>query len=162
MVVAAGVLVLSGLVLFAAGIATGVTVLHWACVAVCAVAGFLLVRARRQLARAAAGEGARQGSGEGAALRRTADPGGPDGEPPVEQVEPPDALATTGLGDEVLVVDERPRYHLDGCPGLTGRAAVPLPLDEARADGFTPCGACAPDRHLAARARARRVPRDGS
>jgi len=44
-----------------------------------------------------------------------------------------------------------------GCPWLTGRSTIPLPLDEARTDGFTPCGRCAPDRHLAQVERARRA-----
>ena len=60
------------------------------------------------------------------------------------------------LKDEVLVIDEHPRYHLAGCRHLRGRTAIPVPLDEARADGFTPCAACAPDRHLADQVRARR------
>jgi hypothetical protein len=59
------------------------------------------------------------------------------------------------LRDEVLVVDEHPRYHLGGCPHLAGGATFPLPIDEARSDGFTPCGTCSPDRHLAQRARER-------
>jgi hypothetical protein len=83
-------------------------------------------------------------------------PVGPDGEPPVEEVEVTDLLLVVDLTDEVLVLDEHPRYHLTGCPHLTGQAPIPLPLDEARSDGFTPCGTCRPDRQLADRARARR------
>jgi hypothetical protein len=63
------------------------------------------------------------------------------------------------LTDEVFVVDEHPRYHLGGCAHLLGREAIPLPLDEARTDGFTPCAVCAPDRHLAERERGRRAER---
>ncbi|TYP81218.1 hypothetical protein BD833_12524 [Blastococcus xanthinilyticus] len=77
-------------------------------------------------------------------------------EPPLEEVEVTDLLVVLDLTDEVLVVDEHPRYHLGGCPHLEGHGTIPLPLDEARADGFTPCGTCRPDRTLAARARARR------
>jgi hypothetical protein len=80
----------------------------------------------------------------------------PDGEPPVEEVEVSDLLVVLDLSDEVLVVDEHPRYHLADCPHLTGVAAVPLPMVEARLDGFTPCGTCTPDRHLAHVERARR------
>jgi len=79
------------------------------------------------------------------------------GEPPVEEVEVTDLLLVVDLRDEVLVVDEHPRYHVAGCPWLTGRSTIPLPLDEARTDGFTPCGRCAPDRHLAQVERARRA-----
>ncbi len=78
------------------------------------------------------------------------------GDPPVEDVEVTDLLLVLDLRDEVLVVDEHPRYHLPGCRWLGGRETIPLPLDEARTDGFTPCGTCAPDRHLAERARARK------
>ena len=78
------------------------------------------------------------------------------GEPPLEEVEVTDLLLVMDLRDEVLVVDEHPRYHLAECSYLTGRTTIPLPLDEARSDGFTPCGTCAPDRHLAQRARERK------
>jgi hypothetical protein len=78
------------------------------------------------------------------------------GEPPVEEVEVTDLLLIVDLQDEVLVVDEHPRYHLPGCPHLAGQETFPLPLDEARTDGFTPCGVCAPDRTLAEQVRARR------
>jgi hypothetical protein len=85
------------------------------------------------------------------------DPADDGGEPPVEEVEVTDLLLVVDLRDEVLVVDEHPRYHVAGCSWLAGRPAVPLPLDEARTDGFTPCGHCAPDRHLAQVERSRRA-----
>ncbi|RBY79209.1 hypothetical protein DQ239_06045 [Blastococcus sp. TF02-09] len=78
------------------------------------------------------------------------------GEPPVEEVEVTDLLLVVDLKDEVLVVDEHPRYHVEGCRHLTGRDTIPIPLDEARTDGFTPCGTCRPDAMLAARVRSRR------
>lgn len=78
-------------------------------------------------------------------------------DPPVEEVEVTDLLLIVDLTDEVLVVDEHPRYHVADCGWLQGRSTIPLPLDEARTDGFTPCGVCRPDRTLAARARARRT-----
>jgi hypothetical protein len=80
-----------------------------------------------------------------------------DEEPPAEEEEVTDLLLVVDLKDEVLVVDEHPRYHLAGCRYLTGRTTLPLPLDEARTDGFTPCGWCTPDRQLADRARARKA-----
>jgi hypothetical protein len=79
------------------------------------------------------------------------------GEPPAEDVEVTDLLLVVDLKDEVLVVDEHPRYHLDGCAHLAGRTPIPLPVDEARTDGFTPCGVCRPDRTLAERVRARKA-----
>src|SRR6185312_13400621 len=47
----------------------------------------------------------------------------PAGEPAVEQVAVRDALRVAQLDDEVLVVDGHPRYHLAGCPTLTGAEA---------------------------------------
>lgn len=79
-----------------------------------------------------------------------------DAEPPVEEVEVADLLVVLDLTDEVLVVDEHPRYHLPGCPHLSGAVPFPLPMVEARVDGFSPCGSCAPDRNLAQVERARR------
>jgi hypothetical protein len=77
-------------------------------------------------------------------------------DPGVEEVEVTDLLVVVDLKDEVLVVDEHPRYHVAGCSWLAGRETIPLPLDEARTDGFTPCAVCSPDRTLAERARARK------
>jgi len=81
------------------------------------------------------------------------------GEPPVEDVEVTDLLLVVDLKDDVYVVDEHPRYHLVDCPRLLGQEAIPFPLDEARTDGFTPCGICEPDRHMADVARARKAGR---
>jgi hypothetical protein len=72
-------------------------------------------------------------------------------------VEVTDLLVVLDLTDEVLVIDEHPRYHLAGCPHLAGQETFPMPMVEARTDGFTPCGTCTPDRHLAQRERARRA-----
>jgi hypothetical protein len=89
-----------------------------------------------------------------------ADDGAQD--PPVEEVEVTDLLLVVDLHDDVYVVDEHPRYHLADCSWLAGRTAVPLPVDEARTDGFTPCGTCAPDHGLAEVERGRRAARGGS
>jgi hypothetical protein len=78
------------------------------------------------------------------------------GEPGEEDVEVTDLLLVVDLEDEVLVVDEHPRYHLAGCPFLDGRGSVPLPMVEARTDGFTPCATCRPVQHLADTERTRR------
>src|SRR4051812_26740475 len=77
-------------------------------------------------------------------------------DPPVEEVEVTDLLLVVDLKDEVLVIDEHPRYHVAGCAHVAGRTTIPLPLDAARADGLTPCAVCAPDRTLAQRARRRK------
>ncbi len=167
MIVAAGLLVLLGLGLFVAGLLTGATALYWGCVAACAVAAVLLVVVRRRLSAVGVG-GSRSAVGDGAAgtpettrsptgaaeTAGPAVPGRPTGlpDPGVEDVEVTDLLLVVDLKDEVLVVDEHPRYHLASCRFLAGRTAVPLPLDEARVDGFTPCALCTPDRNLADRA----------
>ncbi|SHH21943.1 hypothetical protein [Geodermatophilus nigrescens] len=83
------------------------------------------------------------------------------GDPAEEDVEVTDLLMVVDLRDEVLVVDEHPRYHLADCPWLAGRETIPLPVDEARTDGFTPCARCGPDRSLADAERARRAARRG-
>ncbi|WP_369131247.1 hypothetical protein [Modestobacter roseus] len=78
------------------------------------------------------------------------------GEPPAEDVEFSDLLLIMDLTDEVLVIDEHPRYHVAGCPRLAGVPTIPIPMLQARTDGFTPCGWCSPDRTMAQRERARR------
>ena len=176
MILATGLLVLAGLGLFVAGILTGVTVLYWGCVVACVVAAVLLIAARRQMSKqtkptskesasapneagtpkapptATAPAGA-TAAGESAA---DAPPAEDLPDPEVEEVEVTDLLMVVDLKDEVLVVDEHPRYHVEGCRWVGKRETIPLPVDEARTDGFTPCAVCAPDRTLAERARARK------
>jgi hypothetical protein len=48
----------------------------------------------------------------------------------------------------VLVVADRPRYHVAGCRYLAGKDADEVDVREARAEGFTPCGVCKPDAQL--------------
>jgi hypothetical protein len=173
-ILAAGLLVLAGLGLFVAGILTGVTVLYWGCVAACVVAAVLLIAARRQMGRQTpepasapdkAAPSEAQPTGTAPAEEPVAAPADeapadepaadlPD--PEVEEVEVTDLLMVVDLKDEVLVVDEHPRYHVAGCRWVGTRETIPLPIDEARTDGFTPCAVCSPDRTLAERARARR------
>jgi heme exporter protein D len=78
----------------------------------------------------------------------------PDEEPAVEPTDTADLMLIAGLADEVLVMDERPRYHLTSCGWLSRRPAIAIPVGEARQLGFTPCAYCGPDRVLAARHRA--------
>ena len=178
MIAGAALLVLLGLGLFVAGILTGVTVLYWGCVAACLVAAVLLIAVRRQIGRRTGSDGTATTTPEPATAAPPGKPASaaaaPDEpapadrtpadkapaedlpDPEVEEVEVTDLLLVVDLKDEVLVVDEHPRYHLAGCRWLTGRETLPLPLDEARTDGFTPCAVCSPDRTLAERARARK------
>jgi hypothetical protein len=81
----------------------------------------------------------------------------PDVEPAEENTDATDLLVVSELTDEVVVIDERPRYHLATCGWLGDRPTMPLPVSEARELGFTPCGQCTPDGTLAARHRADRA-----
>jgi len=178
-ILAAGLMVLLGLGLFVAGVLTGVTAFYWGCVAACVVAAVLLFLARRTMG---TGRAAAAGSGKDAtaapAERTTSGATATDGpatekpstavshaedgpgdlpDPPVEEVEVTDLLLVVDLTDEVYVLDEHPRYHLAGCVHLRGHTPIPLPIDEARTDGFTPCAVCAPDRNLAEQVRAKKA-----
>src|SRR5262249_23771620 len=74
-------------------------------------------------------------------------------EPAEEDTDAADALVVSELTDEVLVLDERPRYHLAACDWLGERPTIPLPVDEARQLGFRPGARCAADAKLAAATR---------
>lgn len=76
-----------------------------------------------------------------------------DTEPGEEDTDAADLLAVTDLDAPVVVLDERPRYHLADCRWLGDRPPLDLPVREARELGFTPCAVCTPDRVLAARHR---------
>ena len=171
MILAAALLVLVGAGLFVAGLLTGVSVLYWACVAACVVAAVLLIAARRTMPPAASAPAAERPEATGKTTAAAAEPAAgataatvtsappePDDldDPPAEEVEVTDLLLIVDLKDEVLVVDEHPRYHVAGCSWLGSRTTIPLPADEARTDGFTPCGVCRPDATLADRERARK------
>jgi hypothetical protein len=80
-------------------------------------------------------------------------PPGPLGDAPEEQSDPIAAEIVSGLDDEVVVVDEQPRYHVTTCAALVSTAVIPLPVREAVELGFTPCGWCSPERTLSGRHR---------
>lgn len=86
---------------------------------------------------------------------QAAEGAGADGEPGIERVTVRDALRVAQLPDAVVVVDGHPRYHLAGCPTLTGAATTPLAISVARRGGFTPCAVCGPDGTFLARLRPR-------
>lgn len=72
-----------------------------------------------------------------------------EAEPGEEATDAADVEIVSALEDEVVVVDERPRYHLTDCGWLSGRDTIPIAVSEARDLGFTPCARCTPDGHLA-------------
>ncbi|MGW4065451.1 hypothetical protein ACWEGE_44680 [Amycolatopsis sp. NPDC004747] len=73
-----------------------------------------------------------------------------DSEPGVEETPEEDAALLADLEDEVVVVDEHPRYHLRTCPWLGPRDTIPIGVGEARQLGFTPCDRCRPNATLVA------------
>ncbi|MGP4018099.1 hypothetical protein [Saccharopolyspora sp. 5N708] len=63
------------------------------------------------------------------------------------------AAALADPDAEVLVIDERPRYHVRTCDWVGDRKTMALVLREARELGFTPCAYCAPNATLASEIR---------
>ncbi|HXT42688.1 MAG TPA: hypothetical protein VN748_01050 [Pseudonocardiaceae bacterium] len=80
-----------------------------------------------------------------------------DGQPGEEDTDAADLLVIYELADEVLVIDEQPRYHLARCRWPDHERAERLPVREARQLGFTPCDRCRPDTILARKYRAGRA-----
>ncbi|MDT5042886.1 MAG: hypothetical protein QOE51_3871 [Actinoplanes sp.] len=83
------------------------------------------------------------------------DPDDPEDEPRPQAVQPADAVRVAQMQDDVVVVDGRPRYHMSDCRTLAGRTVEALPVAEAVALGFSPCGRCRPVDRLVAAAAAR-------
>ncbi|MGH3698174.1 MAG: hypothetical protein ACRDQY_01625 [Pseudonocardiaceae bacterium] len=79
-----------------------------------------------------------------------------------EETDAADLLIVYELVDEVLVIDEHPRYHLARCRFSDQVRGERLPVREARELGFTPCGLCRPDTTLARKYRAARTTSAGS
>lgn len=85
-----------------------------------------------------------------------------DAAPGEEQTDAADLLVVYELTDEVLVVDEHPRYHLTRCRWPDQAQAERLPVREARELGFTPCDRCRPDTTLARKHRGARAASTGT
>lgn len=77
--------------------------------------------------------------------------------PDEEETDAADLLIVCELDDQVVVVDEHPRYHLADCGWLHEKDIIPIAVAEARELGFTPCARCGPDAKLAGQARRKRV-----
>lgn len=168
-----------GFVFLVVSLVTETPAWAWGCLAMCVLAvGALLVDSRRRRDGVLSGPGvAAAPTGPGAAAPatedRTADvsagpaPAEPArvaspavvpprgaAEPDEEDPDAADALVIGALSDEVLVVDEHPRFHLGSCPWLVGRSTTALPATEAVELGFSPCALCRPSQALAAQSRA--------
>jgi hypothetical protein len=85
-----------------------------------------------------------------------------DADPGEEPTDAPDLLIISELDDEVVVVDEYPRYHVAECGWLVDRDTIPIGVSEARQLGFSPCVRCGPDAKLAAKFRAKKKSSAGS
>ncbi|MGW1677828.1 hypothetical protein [Saccharopolyspora sp. NPDC002376] len=131
------------LVLLAAGVLVGAVVggeaeLAWLSALASAVAVGLLAADRVRRRRAAKQE--------------TAEPPFADvGEEPAEERSNASEVARPDA--KVLVIDERPRYHVRTCEWIGSRKTIELTLREARELGFTPCALCAPNATIAAEVR---------
>lgn len=88
--------------------------------------------------------------------------GYPDEDPGEEDTDAADLLVVYELIDNVLVVDQHPRYHLARCQLADHARAERLPVREARELGFTPCDQCRPDTTLARQHRSTRPTTTGS
>jgi glucose/arabinose dehydrogenase len=75
---------------------------------------------------------------------------GTESDPGEEETSDADIAVLADLEDEVVVVDEHPRYHLTTCVWLGTRDTIPIGVGEARQLGFTPCDRCCPDANLVA------------
>ncbi|MDI2028340.1 hypothetical protein QFW96_06950 [Saccharopolyspora sp. TS4A08] len=116
----------------------------WISVLASALGAALLVvdriRARRGGARPARGGRHRTGQR----------PGAPGPEPAQERS---NAAEAADQDAEVVVIDERPRYHVRTCEWLGEAETLSLKLGEARELGFTPCARCAPNATIAVESR---------
>lgn len=144
MIAVAALLVVIALVLLVAGLSTGHSWLLWTAAGVSGLVALALLG--QELVR-------RRTRGGGAGERTPRVAAGSAEDPPAERVEAGDLLLVLDRSDEVVVVDEQPRYHLAGCSQTAGRDELPLSRAEARQNGFTACGICRPDRHIAERVR---------
>ncbi len=97
-----------------------------------------------------------------AAAEPVADDEDADAEPDEEDTDAADLLVVWEMPDEVLVVDEHPRYHLARCAWPDPARTERLPVQEARELGFTPCAQCRPDASLARRLRVASAKQDAA
>lgn len=137
-------LLLSAVGLLIAALVTAEVVLAWGSVGISAVAAMVLLLRRRRLRRRLRAK----------PKAEPADAASAGAVPDEEDTDPADLLVVSDLPDEVLVVDEYPRYHLESCSWPDTARAERLPVGEARELGFTPCAQCSPDAALASRHRA--------
>lgn len=183
MLLLAILLLVAAVGLLIAALVTGHFVVAWGSVGASAlIAVLLLLRRRRSRLRSRGGTAARpepaddelDAAAEPDPRRKPhpakADPATPssvesdteESDPGEEDTDAADLLVVWELTDEVLVVDEYPRYHLVRCQWPGAARTERLPVREARELGFTPCALCRPDATLARRRRASSTPENSA
>jgi hypothetical protein len=160
------VLLLAAVGLLSAALGTDHTGLAWGSAALSVVAAAIILRRWRRswLERRDAPEDEPFAPASGSAEQKTSESQAgaiqssetqaDEGLPGEEDTDAADLLVVYGLTDEVLVIDEHPRYHLAHCRWPDHERAERLPVREARELGFTPCDRCRPDQALARKHRA--------
>lgn len=165
MLLLAVLLLLSAVGLLIAALVTTQVPLAWGSVGISAVAALALLLRRRRLRRRLRAKPKAdvfledqpadvEPAERVADTDEPADAGSAGAVPDEEDTDAADLLVVSDLPDEVLVVDEYPRYHLESCSWPDIARAERLPVREARELGFTPCARCSPDAVLARRHRA--------
>lgn len=154
MIVGSVLLVVVAGVLLAFGLLSLDEPLLYSSIGVSALAAFVLVLGVRRLAAVRAGQGAVAvrivGSAVGRARprligRATVTPRPvEEGDPPLETVSALELARLRELDAPVVVVDDRPRFHLAACRHAADSDAEQLEVAEAVGLGFTPCGSCRP------------------
>jgi hypothetical protein len=146
-IVISGALVLAALVLLVIGlIGPSLGFVYASIGASLAAFAFLVVGIlQRRKAEPAAVEGLPPSAEELAAVIRT-----PDTRPAAEEgVALVTHVPAAPAAGAVLVVQGRPRYHVEGCRYLAGKLPEEVEVAEALRQGFTACGVCKPDEALA-------------
>ena len=154
------VLLLAAIGFLVPSLSPGHSALAWVSVGLSGVAAVLILRRwRRSWARRQEALEDEPEQGASSSAERPAQPR--DNNLGEEDTDAADVLVVYDLTDEVLVVDEHPRYHLARCRLPEHERAERLPVREARELGFTPCERCRPDKALARKHRAARTTATG-
>lgn len=151
MIVVSAALVVLAVLLLLLGLAAGLVFVYASIAASLLAVGALAVGVVQRHTGARAG-GAAAPQAPGAEPPAAADRPEDDGRVPPAAPDPGEGPAPAEPTPVVHVVAGRPRYHLPECRYLQDRTVEQLPVGQARARGFTPCGICHPERAFSAAA----------
>jgi hypothetical protein len=141
--------ILAATALVVAGVITGTQALSYGSIAMSVLSAVALVAGVRAGAKTASGDDTRDLS---PGQVRPDDGQIPLDEPAEQELGRGPRASLARLAVPVLVIDGRPRFHVEGCLHLLGRRTEPLPVMEAVQLGFTACGDCQPGTALLAAA----------